>query len=177
MNKIILIILSLSTTSVFAKSLKNDWSVEKGKLTYHVKYVLKNVEGVSEAVKGKGKCEKGLCQFLIAAPVKTFMSGDGNRDNHMLEVTKGAVNPVVTVRVEIPETKLDGDVLAKVDVQFAGHSHTYENVKIVNKISGEKAHSAGQIPLVLTDFAIERPSLLGISIEDKTPVDFAIDWN
>ncbi len=59
--------------------------------------------GVSHAAKGKGVCTAGECNFLIAAPVKSFDSGDSNRDLHMLEVTRGAQFPMVIVRTQFPE--------------------------------------------------------------------------
>jgi hypothetical protein len=40
---------------------------------------------------------------LIAVPVKSFDSGDSNRDLHMLQVTRGAQFPLVTVRTRLPD--------------------------------------------------------------------------
>ena len=51
------------------------------------------VDGTSHAARGKGICHAGQCDFLIAAPVKSFDSGDTNRDLHMLEATRGASFP------------------------------------------------------------------------------------
>ena len=65
---------------------------------------LHQTEGVSHAARGKGVCHAGQCDFLIAVPVKSFDSGDSNRDLHMLQVTRGAEFPMVTVRTRLPET-------------------------------------------------------------------------
>src|SRR5215472_11398071 len=76
----------------------SQWILEKSTLTYHVSHPLHEVDGVSHAAKGKGSCRAGVCDFLIAAPVKSFDSGDSNRDLHMLQVARGGEFPMVIVR-------------------------------------------------------------------------------
>ena len=82
------------------------WVLASSTLTYHVSHPLHQSEGVSHAARGKGVCQSGQCNFLIAAPVKSFESGDTNRDLHMLQVTRGAQFPLVSVRVSLPEAAL-----------------------------------------------------------------------
>ena len=61
------------------------------------------MDGVSHAARGKGVFHAGQCDFLIAAPVKSFDSGDSNRDLHMLQVTRGGQFALVNVRTRSPE--------------------------------------------------------------------------
>ena len=84
----------------------SQWVLDQSTLTYHVSHPLHQVEGVSHAAKGKGVCHAGQCDFLIAVPVKSFDSGDSNRDLHMLQVTRGAQFPIVTVRTRLPEAAI-----------------------------------------------------------------------
>lgn len=56
------------------------WVLEQSTLSYHMSHPVHEVDGVSHAAKGKGVCHAGQCDFLIAAPVKSFDSGDSNRD-------------------------------------------------------------------------------------------------
>jgi len=91
------------------------WALDQSTLTYHVSHPLHQTDGVSHAARGKGVCHAGACDFLIAVPVKSFDSGDSNRDLHMLQVTRGAEFPMVTVRTQLPEaaegsTKVDADL-------------------------------------------------------------------
>ena len=65
------------------------WVLDQSTLTYHVSHPLHNTDGVSHMAKGKGVCHAGQCDFLIAVSVKSFDSGDSNRDLHMLQVTRG----------------------------------------------------------------------------------------
>lgn len=172
----ILALLFLSNLT-FAEFTKPDWEVHSGTLTYHVSYPLKSVEGTSNNVKGKGRCESGTCQFLIAVPVKSFESGDGNRDNHMLEVTKAALNPMVTVKAKFSDDLKSETLDMSIDVTFAGKTHTYEHVKVKTMARKGEVKTSGTIPLLLSDFTIERPSLLAVKIKDQTPVDFQLTWH
>jgi len=78
----------------------SSWVADQGTLSYHMSHPMHEVDGVSHAARGKGVCHAGWCNFLIAVPVKTFDSGDTNRDLHMIEATKGAQFPMIVVRVD-----------------------------------------------------------------------------
>jgi hypothetical protein len=177
MNKLILALMVLGHTAYAGKLSKADWEVKSGKLVYHVSFPLKKVQGVSEAVRGKGHCDKGTCQFLIAVPVKSFLSGDGNRDNHMLEVTRAADNTMVVVKVKVSENIPASGLIATAEINFAGKSHNYDKLAIATDIQEKLVVTKGTIPMKLSDFSVDRPSLLGVSIEDAVPVDFDLTWN
>src|ERR1035441_8847036 len=105
------------------------WTLEQSTLTYHVSHPLHESEGVSHAARGKGVCQAGQCDFLIAAPVKSFDSADSNRDLHMLQVTRGAQFPLVSVRARLPEAALgSGTIHADLEIQFAGQTVQYKQV-------------------------------------------------
>ena len=87
------------------------WILEQCTLTYHVSHPLHQSEGVSHAARGKGVCRAGQCDFLIAAPVKSFESGDSNRDLHMLQVTRGAEYPMVSVRTRVPQSAVGSSAI------------------------------------------------------------------
>ena len=91
-----------------------------------------HVDGTSHAAKGKGVCHAGECDFLIAAPVNSFNTGDSNRDLHMLEVTRGAQFPMVIVRTQLPENSTaSGTIYADLVVQFAGQTPlTFNHVTV-----------------------------------------------
>src|ERR1017187_10455546 len=103
MNKRILIALLLVALTAFAGG-DTQWVLQQSTLTYHVSHPLHQTEGVSHAAKGKGVCHMGQCEFLIAVSVKSFDSGDSNRDLHTLQVTRGGQYPLVSVRTQLPET-------------------------------------------------------------------------
>ncbi len=81
------------------------WVLEQSTLTYHVSHPLHQVEGVSHAARGKGVCHDGQCDFLIAAPVKSFDSGDSNRDLHMQQVAEAGQFPLITCAPDCPRRR------------------------------------------------------------------------
>lgn len=156
------------------------WVLASSDLTYAVSHPLHHVEGTSRAAKGKGVCAASGGRFLVAVPVKTFDSGDSNRDLHMLEVTRGGANPMITVRVTVPGDFTAGAPAAlKADavVTFAGFTTTYTGVALTVSATGDGALEVrGTLPLTLTDFRLEAPSLLGLPIKNEIPVTLITVW-
>ncbi len=149
----------------------DQWTLVKSTLTYHVSHPLHESEGVSHEARGKAICRAGQCDVLVAVPVKSFDSGDSNRDLHMLQVTRGARYPMVTVRSRFPETAAASpDVNVDLDVEFAGHSVHYSGVSFHQTTAGGETHITGTIPAKLSDFKIDPPSLLALPTKNDIPV-------
>lgn len=154
------------------------WILQSSTLSYHVSHPLHQVDGVSHAAKGKGVCQGGQCNFLIAAPVKSFDSGDSNRDLHMLQVTRGAQFPMIIVRTQFPESTItSGTIHADLEVQFAGQTAHYEGVAFQLASQGGDMKLSGTIPATLTDFKIQPPSLLAMPIKNDIPVRVEMTWH
>ena len=152
------------------------WVLEKSTLTYHVSHPLHQTEGVSHAAKGKALCHEGQCNVLIAVPVKSFESGDTNRDVHMLQVVRGAQFPLVTVRLTAPEGGDSGRPLqTDLQVEFGGQTVHY-TVPVQVTIDRNEAHVTGTIPATMSDFKIDPPSLLGIACKNEMPVRVDMTW-
>ena len=143
----------------------------------HVSHPLHQVEGVSHAAKGKGVCHDGQCDFLIAVPVKSFDSGDSNRDLHMLQVTRGGQFPIVSVRTHLPEDASGSPTIrADLQVQFAGQTANYKQVPFEEVTEGNDIQISGTIPTTLSDFKIHPPSLLTLPIKNEIPVRVELTW-
>ncbi len=178
MNKTIrlLIALSLLGRPAFAQT-DSQWVLEQSTLTYHVSHPLHQVDAVSHAARGKGVCRAGQCDFLIAVPVKSFDSGDSNRDLHMLQVTRGGQFPMVAVRTRLPEdSSASVTIRADLEVQFAGQTAKYEQVLFQQVTQGNETRISGTIPATLSDFKIDPPSLLTIPIKNEIPVRVEMTW-
>jgi hypothetical protein len=156
MNKKILLALFLLVAPALGAD--RQWVLEQSTLTYHVSHPLHQSEGVSHAARGKGVCHAGQCEFLIAVPVKSFDSGDSNRDLHMLQVTRGAEFPMVTVRTRLPEAaSASAMVHADLEIQFAGQAAHYKEVSFQLVTQGTETKISGTIPATLSDFKIDPP--------------------
>ncbi len=155
----------------------SQWVLEKSVLTYHVSHPLHQSEGVSHDARGKGVCHAGQCDFLIAVPVKSFESGDSNRDVHMIQAVRGAQFPMVTVRLRLPEGAASQTTLyADLDVEFAGQTAHYKQVAFQHTTQGAEAHITGTIPTTMSDFKIDPPSLLAIPTKNEMPVRVEMTW-
>jgi hypothetical protein len=176
MNKKLLVIVLLMALPIFAYG-DSQWILEQSTLTYHVSHPLHQSEGVSHAAKGKGVCHDGQCDFLIAVPVKSFDSGDSNRDLHMLQVTRGAQFPLVTVRTRLPESSATSATIhADLEIQFAGQTAQYKDVGFQLLTQGKEIRISGTIPATLMDFKIDPPTLLTMPVKNEIPIRVEMTW-
>ncbi|MGD1022798.1 MAG: YceI family protein [Candidatus Sulfotelmatobacter sp.] len=177
MNQKILIVFLLVAMPALAGG-DSQWLLQESTLTYHVSHPLHQSEGVSHAAKGKGVCHAGQCDFLIAVPVKSFDSGDSNRDLHMLQVTRGAEFPLVTVRTHLPESDAAASTIeADLEIQFAGQTAQFKQVPFKLEKQGNQIHLTGTIPATLADFKIDPPSLLTMPVKNEMPVRVDLTWH
>ncbi len=153
------------------------WVLEQSTLTFYVTHPIHHIEGSSHAARGKGVCHAGECDFLIAVPVKSFDSGDSNRDLHMIQVTRGAQFPMVIVRTRFPEEATTSSTIhADLDVQFAGQTAHYKRVPFQKTIEGKEVRITGTIPATCSDFKITPPSFLTMPIKNEIPVRADMRW-
>jgi hypothetical protein len=160
-----------------APAADSQWILQQSTLTYHVSHPLHESEGASQAARGKGVCHAGQCDFLIAVAVKSFESGDSNRDLHMIQVTRGAEFPIVTVRTRLPESAAaSATINADLEIQFAGQTAHYKQVPLKLETQGGETHITGTIPATLSDFKIDPPSLLTMPVKNEIPVRVDMTW-
>ena len=176
MNKKFMLAFLLLTIPRLAAA-DSQWILEESTLTYHVSHPLKQTEGVSHAAKGKGACHAGQCDFLIAVPVKSFDSGDSNRDLHMLQVVRGGQFPLIAVRTHLPEDASSlTTILADLEIQFAGQTMQYKQIAFQHVTKGSDTLITGTIPLTLSDFKIDPPTLLALPVKNDIPVRVEMKW-
>jgi hypothetical protein len=172
----ILIAFFLFAVPTFAQT-DSLWILDQSSLTYHVSHPLHQVDGISHAAKGKGVCHAGQCDFLIAVPVKSFDSGDSNRDLHTLQVARGGQFPMVTVRTRLPEDASGSATIhADLEVQFSGQTAIYKQVPFQLMTQESQIRISGTIPTMLSDFKIDPPSLLTLPVKNEIPVRVEMTW-
>ncbi|MFZ0808362.1 MAG: YceI family protein [Candidatus Sulfotelmatobacter sp.] len=175
-KKLIFVFLFFAALHLFAAD--RQWVLKQSTLTYHVSHPLHQTDGTSHAARGKGICHEGQCEFLIAVPVKTFDSGDTNRDLHMIQVTRGAEFPMVTVRTRLPESDTTASsIKADLEIQFAGQTVSYKQILLEVKTEGSDKRITGTIPATLSDFKIDPPSLLTMPVKNEIPIRVDLTWS
>jgi len=154
------------------------WLLQQCTLTYHVSHPLHQTDGVSRAARGKGVCHDGQCDFLIAVPVKSFDSGDSNRDIHMVQATRGAEFPMITVRTRLPESSAASTTInADLEIQFAGQTVHYKQIPLQLTRQGNDTKVNGTIPATLSEFKIDPPSLLTLPVKNEIPIKVEMTWS
>ncbi|HUO58962.1 MAG TPA: hypothetical protein VMV05_12370 [bacterium] len=177
---ICLIFLLTPPLSGFSGDLKGHWVLEKSEISYTVTHPLHVVHGKSLSTRGKGVCYGGHCEFHLGVLVKSFDSGDENRDLHMFEVTKAGLYPLIDVKAEMPDVsgkRNPPQVLVDATVTFAGKTVKYPKIKLdASDWKPNGVHLKGLLPLKLKDFSIQAPSLLTMPVQDDVPVALDLYW-
>lgn len=180
--QLLLALVSVFPGSPFAAlplpNLPGVWELKEATISYTVDHPLKTATGTSRAARGKVRCSARACEALIAVEVNTFDSGDSNRDLHMIETTRGAAFPLITVRTEfaLPPGN-PSDLNANLQIEFAGQKVAIEGVQLRLSPAAEGGlEVSGRFALRLSDFKITPPSLLGMSVRNDVPVVIRSVW-
>jgi hypothetical protein len=169
----LLLMPSLSSAAVVT----GEWVLKSSELVYTVSHPLKTAHGRSDGAKGRGRCTRDSCEFLVAVPVKSFLSGDTNRDLHMLETMKGAEHPMASVRISGPSRIEGASVALDAHVEVAGRQHDYKGLSFeVLENTAKVLKVRGTLKLLLKDFEVTPPSLLMQEIKNEVPVDVSLEF-
>jgi hypothetical protein len=96
----------------------------------------------------------------------------------MIQTTRGAEFPIVTVRFRLAQTSLTAPSLdCDLEVQFAGNTAHYSHVAFHQTVEGPNHHITGTIPSTLTDFKIPPPTFLTVPIKNEIPVRVDMTWH
>lgn len=145
-------------------------SLKNGSAKYKVSYLTKNVHAESKDVKGKIVCESD-CEFLLAIPLKSFDSGDSNRDLNMQATVEAGAFPVVTAKGKFKKD-LWGQKLFTIDAVINFHG-VDANYPVMITDHGKRA----VLKVDLDKHKIERPSLFAVKIDQVVPVEFKLEWS
>ena len=178
MKLVVALVLLASPLPILAQNKgESQWILVQSTLTWHITHPVHEVSGTSHAARGKGNCDAGGCDFLIAVPVKSFDSGDSNRDLHMLQTVRGAEFPLVIVRTRLAPSALSAPTIdADLGVQFAGQTAHYSHVPFERTMRGTDVEITGTVPARCSDFKIDRPSFLTVPIHNEIPVTVDTTW-
>lgn len=166
----------LLSQSLQAEVLKGKFELQSSKINYLVTYLIKKADGDSTKSKGKGECKAEKCNFLVAAPVKSFISKDSNRDLNMLSSTKADKYPLIVAKITTPSEITNGELKADLEIEFSGVKHLYKNVLFKSNYREGILHVESEFDLILGEHKIEKPSLMGVNINELVPLTIIADW-
>ncbi len=150
---------------------------DESSITYRLVHPLHEIEATSRDATYQLEIDptkKEIVSVSATVDVTTFDSGNSNRDSHAMEVIDAISYPEVSfVSSSVTQS---GDSL-KVSGKLTFHGVTKDIVALAaSKWSTDKIEVRGSFTLSLTDFKIERPSLLMIPVEDALRFTFAAAW-
>ena len=174
--KLFFILFALFSLSINAETLKGNFELQNAKIDYLVKYLIKKADGASTAARGKGICSEKGCEFLVAAPIKSFQSKDSNRDLNMLNTVKADKYPMVSAMITTDKEITGNKMLANLEVDFAGVKKLYEKVPFEFKKTANGFSVSGTFDLLVEAHKVEKPSLLGVDIENIVPITISAQW-
>lgn len=147
-------------------------------ISYLVTHPMHESRGTSHTLQGELKVVSGkepdlALPVTFTIPVRSFNSKNRNRDNNMAETMNAARYPnvmLVLESVEWTSRKTEGaktvaEGLGKGNLTMHGLTHPVQ-VKLTGTMDPEKLEVDSQFQVLLTDYAITRPSLFFKPVDD-----------
>lgn len=151
---------------------------------YHVVHKLHAVDARSSRIEGKAVLQPdGKVLAMVRLPVASFTSGDGNRDAHMQEVLETGRFPFVVFKgvAQLDRTVVPASgraATARVDMTGELELHGVRRtltvpIAVEFRPDGSVA-VRGTFEISLDAFAIQRPSLLFVKVDDGCRIDLEL---
>lgn len=178
MNRIIFCLVALWLCGFSGPMAKRKLIADKSlsTVTYAAQHPLHKWEGVSHDVNcaliynDESKAPESVA---VSIKVASFDSKNNNRDSHALEVLEGLKYPNVTFVSSDLKANEDGSITVRGKLTFHGVTKPVA-VQATRKDTGGKMTITGEFPVSMTEYNIERPSLMGLKTEDQMTLRFNV---
>ena len=153
----------------------SSFRVEKSLITYFGVHYLHKWEGSTSDVKGVVSYDKNIDQYecSISVPLSTFSSGNDNRDSNMLVYCRAFDFPNINFQstsIKVNESTLEIEGI----IEFAGEEKEIKTNAKLNSLDNNLFAIEGELDILLSEFKVERPSLLFVEIEDLVKIKYSI---
>ncbi|WP_338874822.1 YceI family protein [Spirosoma sp. SC4-14] len=152
--------------------------VDKGHstVTYTMKHPMHTWDGVSHDVNGAmiyNSANKQVENVALVIKVASFDTKNANRDSHAIEVLDGIKYPTVTFTSQDIRPNASGGLTAKGKLTFHGVTRPLQ-VDLTRQDTNDGFLFDGTFPVSLTDYKIEKPSLMMVPVEDVMTMKFSL---
>ena len=163
--------------SIFFLSFLNasNYIVEKSQITYLGDHYLHKWEGSTSDITGNVFYDERTKQYncSVSVPLSTFSSGNDSRDSNMLFYCKAFDFPnIIFESTSIKEN--DNSLDIEGIVEFAGKKKKINSIAQLNDLQDNQFSVEGEFEILLSNFDIERPSLLFVKMEDLVVIKYSI---
>ena len=153
----------------------SSFRVENSLITYFGVHYLHKWEGSTSDVKGVVSYDKNIDQYecSISVPLSTFSSGNDNRDSNMLVYCRAFEFPNINFQstsIKVNESTLE----IEGKIEFAGEEKEIKTNAKLNSLDNNLFTIEGELDILLSEFKVERPSLLFVEIEDLVKIKYSI---
>ena len=153
----------------------SSFRVENSLITYFGVHYLHKWEGSTSDVKGVVSYDKNIDQYecSISVPLSTFSSGNDNRDSNMLVYCRAFDFPNINFQstsIKVSESTLE----IEGKIEFAGEEKEIKTNAKLNSLDNNLFAIEGELDILLSEFKVERPSLLFVEIEDLVKIKYSI---
>ena len=153
----------------------SSFRVENSLITYFGVHYLHKWEGSTSDVKGVVSYDKNIDQYecSISVPLSTFSSGNDNRDSNMLVYCRAFEFPNINFQstsIKVNESTLE----IEGKIEFAGEEKEIKTNAKLNSLDNNLFAIEGELDILLSEFKVERPSLLFVEIEDLVKIKYSI---
>ena len=153
----------------------SSFRVENSLITYFGVHYLHKWEGSTSDVKGVVSYDKNIDQYecSISVPLSTFSSGNDNRDSNMLVYCRAFDFPNINFQstsIKVNESTLE----IEGKIEFAGEEKEIKTNAKLNSLDNNLFAVEGELDILLSEFKVERPSLLFVEIEDLVKIKYSI---
>jgi polyisoprenoid-binding protein YceI len=178
MKNILIIFLSLFSFSAIQAQKKLTIDKASSKVIYSMKHPMHDWTGTNKdvnAVLVYDEATKTIKQAAVVLKVSGFDSGNSNRDSHMVEVLESIKYP--TINFSSSNIIIAGDkVTAKGNLTFHGVTKPIEITGSL-KEAGKKLQISSDFSILLTDYKITKPTLLGVACDNELKMTFDVSFN
>ncbi len=153
----------------------SSFRVENSLITYFGVHYLHKWEGSTSDVKGVVSYDKNIDQYecSISVPLSTFSSGNDNGDSNMLVYCRAFDFPNINFQstsIKVNESTLE----IEGKIEFAGEEKEIKTNAKLNSLDNNLFAIEGELDILLSEFKVERPSLLFVEIEDLVKIKYSI---
>jgi polyisoprenoid-binding protein YceI len=178
MKTILILLLTLFSVTVIKAQKKITVDKANSKVIYAMKHPMHDWTGTNKdvnAVLVYDETTKTIKQAAVVLKVSGFDSGNSNRDSHMVEVLESIKFP--TINFSSSNIVLTGEkVTAKGNLTFHGVTKPIEITGTLKQV-GKKLQINSDFVILLTDYQITKPTLLGVACENELKIKFAVSFN
>ena len=169
---IIKIIIFSFLSTIYSQSLKDF----KGEIKYYGEHFLHSWVGISTSIKGNFKYNEleGTASARLVVPLSSFDSKVPNRDSNMLIYTNAIDYPDVIYELSNFEF-IDDSVNVIGNLTFNNVTKTINSLALIDQT--DKFVVNGSLSIKLSDFKVQRPSLMFVPIDDLIRIEYYLELN